>query len=361
MNKRALLVCLLCLLSGLSLGAAVVGAAHVHSPAGPEAPNLVAVPVGLIVDEKGLDGDLVNQLCYQGLLMAEGDLGVVGAVYTPTDSSDYGAKIQQCADEGNVLCIASTFSLREAVANVATSNPAVYFTMMDWTYDSYPANLRSANFAHDEVGYMAGTLAGLMTSSNVVGDIGGMSIPAVDEFVYAYRNGAQCANPAARVLIQYADNFGSPAIGAEIAQSMIARGADVIFAPAGGTGAGAVVTATQSGAWGIGVDFDYYDTVFGGGVISGADKLLSSAMKQFDMGVYQTISETVYGAFSSGVVRYGLAVDGVGLAPFHGTEPSVPQSVKDALDATRAGIISGAVDTSEDCREFIFTPLIVGK
>ncbi|MGD8805580.1 MAG: hypothetical protein PVH65_07000 [Chloroflexota bacterium] len=60
---------------------------------------------------------------------------------------------------------------------------------------------------------------------------------------------------------------------------------NVIFAPAGGTGAGAVLTATQSGAWGIGVDFDYYDTVFEGGAISGADRLLSSAVKQFDMGV----------------------------------------------------------------------------
>jgi hypothetical protein len=39
----------------------------------------------------------------------------------------------------------------------------------------------------------------------------------------------------------------------------------------------------------------------------------------------------------------------------------VPQSVKDALDVTRAGIIGGAIDMSKDCREYIFTPLIVAK
>jgi hypothetical protein len=61
------------------------------------------------------------------------------------------------------------------------------------------------------------------------------------------------------------------------------------------------------------------------------------------------------------VVRYRLAVDGVSLAPFHDSEPSVPQSVKDALDVTRAGIIGGAIDMSKDCREYIFTPLIVAK
>lgn len=357
MRKRAFLVCFLCLVAGMSLGTAVVGAAQMYRPTAEDAPTPPLLGVGLVIDEAGLN-DIVNHSCYQGLLKAESELGVVGTVYTPTNSSDYYAKLKACVDDGNVLCLASSWLLRDAVAGAAVSYPTVKFAAIDQDYDTYPDNLRAVKFAHDEAGYLAGVLAGLMSDADVVGDIGGMAIPAVDEFVFGYRNGAQCANPAVRVLIDYANDFVNPVLGAQMAQSMIGQGADVIFAPAGPTGSGAVLTATQSGTWGIGVDFDYYYTVFDGGAISGTDKLLSSALKRFDFAAFQTISETVHGSFNSGTVRYGLKADAVGLAPFHDADPYVPQDVKNALDAARAGIIDGSIDPNDDCREFVFVPTI---
>jgi len=359
MKGRAFLICLMCLVAGLSLSAAVVGAAQIQGSDAIDAPTPPILQIGLVTDENGVDGDIASNLCYQGLLKAESDFGVTGTLYTPTGSSEYDAVLKQCVDDGNVLCIASSWSLRESTANAAMDNPTVNFAAIDLVYDSYPDNLRGVIFAHDEAGYLAGVLAGHMTGSDIVGDLGGMPIPAVDEFVYGYRNGVQCANGPARVLIDYAWDFVSPALGAEMAQTMIKEGADVIFAPAGPTGAGAVLTATQSGVWGIGVDFDYYYTVFDSGAVSGTDRLLSSALKRFDNGVYETISDMVYGTFVSGTVRYGLEVDGVGLAPFHDTEPFVPQSVRDALEKTRLGIISGAIDLDDGCREIVFTPVIL--
>ena len=360
MKGSAYLVCLFCLIIGLLLLFGVVSAAEQQglTAAGPEAPA-PAYTVGLVTDEYGVAGDVINYLCYQGLLQAESDLGVIGTVYTPTGSTDYGAKLQQCADEGNMLCIATAWSLREATSNAASNNPARDFAIIDQSYDSYSDNLRGVQFAHDQAGYLAGVLAGHMTASDVLGDIGGMAIPPVDDFVFGYRNGAQCANPYARVLIEYANNFGSPVLGAEIAQAMIAQDADVIFAPAGPTGVGSVVTATQSGVWGIGVDLDHYYTVFDGGALPGADKLLSSAVKNFDNAVFQTISETIHGGFISGTVVYGLEVEGVGLAPFHDADAAVPQSVRDALAAAEAGIIDGSIDLADDCRQYGYLPIAI--
>ena len=198
-----------------------------------------------------------------------------------------------------------------------------------------------------------------MTVSNTIGVVAGMEIPPVVVFTEGYRNGAQCANPAVNVLIEYTGTFGDPELGAQIAQDMIAQGADAIFGVGGATGDGAVFTATQSGVWGIGVDFDYYLTKFENGVLDGSDKVLSSAVKHIDNAVFDTISDVISDTFSSGTFLYNLAEDGVGLAPFHEADPFVSQSVRDALDTTTQGIINGDIDVDFTCRVDVYLPLVV--
>ena len=45
-------------------------------------------------------------------------------------------------------------------------------------------------------------------------------------------------------------------------------------------------------------------------MVPGADKLLTSALKNWDVWVYDTISDTLAGAYTSGTVLYGLAQGG---------------------------------------------------
>ena len=315
--------------------------------------------IGLVFEEGGLADKGWNWLGYQGLLRAEIDFGVVGTVYTPTNPAGYEYKLQQCVNEGNELCISVGFTMADATMNVATNNPGTKFAILDYGWESYPGNLRGVHFAEDEVGYMAGTLAGLMTESDVVGDIGGPSyVSAVVSLVEGYRNGAQCANPAVNVFLKYTDAFDDPSLGAAVAQEMIAQDADVIFAAAGQTGWGSVITATQSGVWGIGVDMDMYLNVFEEGGLEGSDKLLSSAMKRLDNAVYATISDVVYQTFTPGPALYDLGDDGVGLAPYHETDSFVSQDVRDALESVRLGIINQTIDVSDPCRKYIYLPLI---
>jgi len=315
--------------------------------------------VGLVPDETGVNNMVsLNWLSYQGLLRAENELGVVGTVYTPTDSTEYAAKLQACVDDGNDLCISVGFQMGPATSSIAEGNPGTAeFAIVDYIYDGYPDsnNLRGMWFAYDEMGYLAGTLAGLMTQSNIIGDIGGPQfVPSVVDLVEGYRNGAQCANRDVNVLREYAPTFGDPVLGAMIAQEMIGQGADVVFAAAGATGFGAVITTTQSDVWGIGVDVDFYLSVFNNGAEDGSDKLLSSAMKRLDNAVFDTISDVKSGAFSSGTVIYDLAVGGVGLAPFHEADPFVSQGVRDDIDQIRQGIIQGTISTGDSCRYQVY-------
>jgi basic membrane protein A len=319
-----------------------------------------AVGVGLVTDEATLADMGLNWFSYQGLLRAASELGVVGTVYTSTSSADYEPNLQQCVDDGNDLCISVGFFTAEAISNTALANPGTYFAIVDVAFEDYASNLRGIWFAAEDAGYLAGTLAGLMTQSDMVGGVGGVQIPVVEAFLEPYRIAAQCANPDASVLVTYTGTFLDPDLGAEVAQEMMAAGADVIFAAAGPTGYGAILTATQSGAWAIGVDVDQYVTVFLSGTVPGSDRMLSSAVKKIDNAVYGTISDVVSGTFTSGTMVYGLAADGVGLAPFHEADPFVPQGVRDALDAATQGIIDGTIDVYQPCGiYYLYLPNVV--
>jgi len=314
--------------------------------------------VGLVVPEDNLDPANFSWSSYEGLIRAEDELGVVGIVYTSTETSDIEPNLQQCVADGSVLCISVGFFTTDAISKTADANPTTDFAIVDVELESYYDNLRGLTFAEEEAGYLAGTLAGMMTLSDVVGAVGGMEILPVQNYIEGYENGAQCANPDVTVLITYSGTFIDPDLGAQAAQEMIAQDADVIFGVGGDTGNGAVLTATQSGAWGIGVDTDQYYTLFFTGTVSGADKLLTSAMKLMDNAVYDTIDDELLGVFTAGTVRYDLAVDGVGLAPFHETDASVPQRVKGALERTERCILLGICDPlSGSCPSYIHVPL----
>ena len=317
------------------------------------------VAVGLVTQESAVNGSPFDWLSYQGLLRAESELGVAGTVYTSTTSGDYEPNLAQCVADGNDLCITPGFFLAAATLNAASTYTGTDFAIVDVTWEEFPPNLRGIMFAADEASYLAGTLAGLMSQSDVVGSVAGMQIPAVDVWVEPYWRAAQCANPGATTLITYTGSFGDPELGAQVAQEMIGQGADVIFGVGGAMGSGAVLTATQSGVWGIGVDVDEYLTTFGSGAVAGSDTLLTSGIKKIDNAVFSTIADVVSGTFTSGEVRYGLTEDGVGLAPYHEAEEAVPQSVRDALERVRQGLIRGTIDSEGGCPTYIYLPGVV--
>jgi len=357
MNSRARTRAL-CLSIAIALGTICGMTLLLQASVSPVA-EAASISVGLVTDIGGPDDLSFNWLSYQGLLRAQSQLGITPRVYTSTSEADYGPNLQQCVADGNDVCISVGFLTAGAILNAAATYAQTEFAIVDYAWSSYPPNLRGMVFASDEVGYLAGTLAARMSQSDILGSVGGMQIPPVDSFIYGYRNGARCANPNVTVVVSYTDDFGNPDLGAQAAQGLLAQGADVIFAVAGPTGYGAVLTATQSGAWGIGVDVDYYDLVFMSGAVPGSNKLLTSAMKRVDNAVFDTIADVVSGTFTSGTVVYDLAADGVGLAPFHETDPFIPQTARDELARVRQSIISNTLDVNGPCQTRVYLPAIM--
>ena len=301
------------------------------------------VKVGLILNGDMTENSL-NWQGVQGLLRAESEFGVVGTVYTSTDPTEIISDSFQCALDLNDVCIGLGFMTTEAISISASGYTSTKFVNIDGMYQSFPPNLRAVSFASEDAAYLAGTLAAFMSQSEILGDLGGMVIPPVTAFTEGFKNGAQCAVPGITTIISYTNNFNDPDMGAVFAQGMIAQGADVVFAAAGGTGDGAILTATQSGVWAIGVDTDQYLTLFESGTVTGSNYLLTSAMKHYDNAVFNTVSDVVSNAFTPGNVIYGLAASGVGLAPFHETEEFIPLGVRTWLELVSRAVSDGRIE-----------------
>ncbi len=315
--------------------------------AGQASPPKPIVYIGLIPDTGGIDDNSFNEMAAAGLAQAETDFGVVGTIYPTSPENDYPTQIAACVAGGNALCITVGYSMTDATLAAAVANPEVNFAIVDASWETYPDNLRGITFNSAQVGYLAGTLAGLMSASNVIGAIGGFPIPPVNDFMFPYQYGAQWADPQVQVLLEYAYNFMDPDLGAQMAEDQIARGADVIFAVAGPTGLGVNITTAQAGKWTIGVDVDVYYTFFGGGAVDGHEYLLTSALKRVDMAVYHTIEDIVDATFTSGTMVNDLANEGVGLAPYHDAAASIPQAVQDQVAAVAQSIMNGGTDVWE--------------
>src|SRR5438093_749220 len=103
-------------------------------------------------------------------------------------------------------------------------------------------------------------VAGLARSAPaIVYDMGGKFDKSFNEAAYrGYEQGVKHANPKGEVFVNMVGTTGTawndPARGGELARAQFAKGADVIFAAAGGTGIGIYQAAKDSGKLAIGVD-----------------------------------------------------------------------------------------------------------
>ncbi|MBN1563433.1 MAG: BMP family ABC transporter substrate-binding protein [Anaerolineae bacterium] len=264
------------------------------------------------------------------------------------DENDYEIQLDKHIAEGRNILITVGFNMEEITYQYAVAHPDVVFIGVDQGYsdkEDIPENLIGLQFAEDEAAFMVGTLAGLMTESNTVAVIGGMEIPPVVRLAEGFRNGVNYVNPDAEVLIEYTGVFDDQEKGTATAQEFMEQGADVIFGAAGFTGYAGIQYAAREGVWVIGVDQDEWRTNFRAGEQEGSERILTSAIKRVDSGVYQAVASIVTGNRRSGIFLLDTASCGVGYAPFHEAEASIPEEGAQMLEAVWRALAAGTLDT----------------
>jgi basic membrane protein A len=169
-----------------------------------------------------------------------------------------------------------------------------------------------------------------------------MDIPLIRNFAHGYEQGVKYVDPDAEVFVNMTGTtpaaWNDPAKGAELAQSQFDRGADVVYAAAGGTGLGVLQAAADSDKLSIGVDSNQ-NYLHPGSV-------LTSMLKRVDVAVYNAFKTAKEGTWKPGTQNLGLAENGVGYALDENNRSLITPEMEKKLEDAKAKIISGELKVS---------------
>jgi basic membrane protein A len=290
----------------------------------------------IIYDLGGKFDKSFNEAAYNGMEKWKKESGKKYLEFEVTNESQREQSVRRMAEKGASPIISVGFSQASAVDKVAKEFPKLNFVIVDMVVDG--PNVQSVVFKEQEGSFLVGTMAALASKSGKVGFVGGMDIPLIRKFECGYEQGAKFANPKAEVFQNMTGTTGAawndPARGGELAKAQFAKGADVVFAAAGGTGTGVYQAAKDSGKLAIGVDSNQNHLQPG--------TMLTSMLKRVDVAVYNVSKE-----FKPGLTVLGLKEGGVDYAMDANNAKLVTADMKKKVEAAKADIISGKIKVAD--------------
>jgi basic membrane protein A and related proteins len=321
--------------------------------------------VAMVTDVGGVDDKSFNQSAWEGLQAFGKENGLEqgkdGYHYLQSQSdADYSTNLNTLARQNFDLVFGIGFLMEGAVKEIAQQQKDKHFAIVDALVEE--PNVVSILFKEQEAGFLAGVAAAKATKTNKIGFIGGMEIPVIERFQSGFLAGVKAVNPDAKVDVQYAGAFDKAELGKTIASKMYSSGVDVIFHAAGGTGNGLFTEARDlkkkdpsKEIWAIGVDSD--QSAEGVVEINGKkhNVVITSALKRVDNAVKDLSTKAKEGNFPGGkAITYGLAEDGVGLAPINeelANKADIEATVKEWQEKIKSGEVK-VPSTLEELKSF---------
>lgn len=253
------------------------------------------------------------------------------------------------------LIIVGTYQMPDYLKEVATAYPDQKFLIYDdTTYVGENANVVNLSYKQNDMGYLIGVFAAAMTSETsvaninadkVVGFVGGVDSPVINDFLYGFLEGVQATDPEVKVDTRYVNSYVDTATAKEMALSMINdNSCDIIWGVAGLSGNGAAEAALESGkAWFIGVDSDQELTLSS----ELAAITLTSGLKNVGNSLIWIFDEWDAGRTYWGQqVNLGLTEGGVGIVTDKNFAAIAPQEVQDKVLAAEEAVKNGDITVS---------------
>ena len=255
-------------------------------------------------------------------------------------------------DGGYDLIVCGTYQMPDYLKEVATQYPdQLYAIFDDTTYVGENQNVVNMSYRQNDMGYLIGVYAACMTVDTsipninedaVVGFVGGVDSPVINDFLIGFIEGAQSVNPDIKVDTRYTNDYVDTAIAKEYGLSMINDNkCDIIWGVAGNAGNGAAEAALETGkAWFIGVDSDQ-ELTFSPDL---AAITLTSGLKNIGNSLVWLFDEWDAGRTYWGqAVELGIAEGGVGIVTDKNYDKLASAETKAAVEAAQNAILNGEV------------------
>lgn len=304
--------------------------------------------IAVVFSTGGLGDQSFNDAANAGLLEARIAHNLTVATVEPKDVPAINTNLETFAqDSEKDLIIAIGFSSEGGVFLAAQAHPDRNFTLIDAV--SNQTNVANIVFKEEQGSFLAGAMAALTTTTGKLGFLGGLDIPLINRFGSGFEQGARWVDPTITVAWAYSPDSSNPwgdlSGGKTVAETMIANGADVIFAAAGGTGLGvfnAAKDATDAGTKTYAIGVDSNQDHLKKGIV------LTSMLKRVDVVVKAQIDAVVAKTWTNGTQSLGLAEGAVGITDMVHTQAEAnavcgTETRLEYANSFSAGIISGAI------------------
>ena len=297
--------------------------------------------IGMVTDVGGVNDGSFNQSAWEGLQRAGEAFGCEVKYIESKGDADYVPNIESFLDEDYDLIVCVGYMMADAVRDAAELYPDQKFAIIDDASNADLDNVTCMMFEQEQASYLVGLAAGYTTESNIVGFVTGAANETMNSFGYGYCAGVLDANPDATILQYNANNFGDASGGKTAVNTMVTKGADVVFHAAGGTGIGVIDGCKENKIWAIGVDSDQSPLA--------PETILTSALKRVDNACYDATKKAILGTLEGGVATYDLAAGGVDIAP---TTDNLSKDVLEKIEKAKKDIIAGDLVVPKNQEEF---------
>ena len=305
------------------------------------AASATAADPAVVYDMGGKFDKSFNQAAYNGADRYAKETGGKYREFEPTNDAQREQAMRRLAKRGANPIVAIGFNQAAAVEKVAKEYPDLKFTIVDMVVDL--PNVSSVVFKEHEGSFLVGALAALASKSGKVGFVGGMDIPLIRRFACGYVQGVKHIKSGAEVFQNMTGStpsaWNDPGRGAELAKSQFDRGADVVYAAAGGTGVGVYQSAKDNNKLAIGVDSNQNDLQAG--------TMLTSMVKRVDVAVYESFMGVRNNSWKPGLQVLGLAEGGVGWALDEHNAKLVTADMKAKVEGLKAQIVAGKISVHD--------------
>ncbi|MDB4880484.1 MAG: basic rane lipoprotein [Gemmatimonadetes bacterium] len=304
-----------------------------RADSGTGAPAASAVPFRVALLTPGPISDQSwNGGAYAGLMRIRDSLGATVSHIQTKTPAEFEEQFRQYGAQGYQLVFGHGFEFQDAARRVGPDFPrTIYVTTSS---SSSGTNVAGISFAFADASYLAGMLAGAMTTTNVIGTIGGTELPPVKESFVAFERGAKAVNPRVTVLSSFIGNWDDVGAGKEQALAQIGRRADVIFQNADAAGLGVFQAARETRR----------ALIVGSNANQNAiapEVTIGSVVIDLPHAFISVAREVKSGTFTPRVIRLGSSEDVVTLVVNPAFERRIPAPVRQRVDSLRAEMRAG--------------------
>lgn len=318
---------------GYALVALIVTACGVgEEQAADQGPSVALLTSGPVSDAGWHAG------AYEGLQMIRDSLGYSVSHQQTRTPAEFDEAFISYGSAGYDLIFAHGFEYQDAADRAGSQYPEVMFIVSGGSRAS--DNVVPLVFHLQEASYLAGMAAGGVTSSGIVGMVGGVEIPSAKGTFIAFEAGVKAVRPDATVLETFTGSWEDVAAAKEASVAQLRRGADVIIHNVDAASFGlfqAVREARGAGnnVWAMGMNRDQNGVA--------PDVIIGSAVIDIPATFLLTARRWAVGELGGRPLYTGLQTGAVEFVP----NPSldvIPDGILERVQAARAAILQGELD-----------------